>query len=146
VDSLVGPDTVNTVPPATLRAFLDHGIVAPTLEAGAEEARSRLAGLPGLGIDLERIARELQEDGVAAFARSHRSLLKSIAEKRDRLRVRWAPMSESLGAYRGAVDRSLADLRSRQVMRRIWAHDHTVWKPSAAEIGNRWGGCTSSGP
>ncbi|GAB4369261.1 MAG: bifunctional transaldolase/phosoglucose isomerase [Deltaproteobacteria bacterium] len=139
VDSLIGPDTVNTVPPATLRAFLDHGTVAPTLEAGVEEARSRLAGLPSLGIDLERITRELQEDGVAAFARSHRSLMKSIAEKRQRLLSLWAPMSESLGPYQGAVDRALADLKSRQVMRRIWGHDHTVWKPSAAEIGNRLG-------
>ncbi len=139
VDSLIGPDTVNTVPPATLRAFLDHGIVAPTLEAGTEAARSRLAGLPSLGIDLERLAQELQDDGVAAFIRSHRSLMKSIAGKRERLQSRWAPMSESLGSHRDAVDRGLAELKGRQVMRRIWAHDHTVWKPGPAEIRNRLG-------
>lgn len=139
VDNLVGPDTVNTVPPATLRAFLDHGTAASTLDGEVEEARSRRAGLPSLGIDLERIAKVLQDDGVAAFIRSHRSLMKSIAEKRERLLSRWAPMSQSLGTYRGAVDRSLTEMKSRQVMRRIWAHDHTVWKPSPAEIANRLG-------
>jgi len=139
VDSLIGQDTVNTVPPATLRAFLDHGAAAPTLGGGVEEARSRLAGLPSLGVDLERLAQELQDDGVAAFVRSYRSLMKSIAGKRERLQSRWAPMSQSLGAYRDAVDRGLAELKGRQVMRRIWAHDHTVWKPGPAEISNRLG-------
>ncbi|OIP35607.1 MAG: transaldolase [Deltaproteobacteria bacterium CG2_30_66_27] len=139
VDSLVGPDTVNTVPPATLNAFLDHGAVGSTLETGVEEARSRLAALPERGIDLERLAQGLQDDGVAAFAGSHRSLMKSIAEKRVRLLSGWAPMSESLGSHRGAVDRALAELKGRQVMRRIWAHDHTVWKPGSAEIRNRLG-------
>lgn len=139
VDSLIGQDTVNTVPPATLRAFLDHGTAASTLDGEVEEARSRLAGLPSLGVDLERLAQELQDDGVAAFIRSYRSLMKSIAGKRERLLSRWASMSQSLGAYRDAVDRGLAELKGQQVMRRIWAHDHTVWKPGPAEIANRLG-------
>jgi transaldolase len=86
VDTLIGPHTVNTVPPATLDAFRDHGTVAPTLEKGLSEARAQLARLADLGIDLAAITQKLQDDGVAAFARSFDSLLSSIGEKHGRLR------------------------------------------------------------
>jgi transaldolase len=82
VDSLIGPDTVNTVPPATLDAFCDHGTAAFTLEEGWDEASDQLARLRSLGIDLDAIAEKLQEDGVSAFAASFQSLLASIASKR----------------------------------------------------------------
>jgi transaldolase len=85
VDMLIGPDTVNTAPPATLDAFRDHGTVALTIEEGVDEARRQLAGLADLGVDLDAITQELQDDGVAAFARSFDSLLASIQEKLDRL-------------------------------------------------------------
>jgi transaldolase len=75
VDGLIGPDTVNTVPPATLNAFRDHGTVAPTLEAGLEEARIQLARLAELGVDFDAITQKLQDDGVAAFAKSFESLM-----------------------------------------------------------------------
>ncbi len=83
VDSLIGPHTVNTVPPATLDAFLDHGKVALTLETGMAEAREQLARLAELGLDLEAITKKLQDDGVEAFAKAFDSLLASIAGKRD---------------------------------------------------------------
>jgi transaldolase len=86
VDTLIGPHTVNTLPPATLDAFRDHGAVALTLETGLDEARSQLAHLANLGIDLAAITQKLQDDGVAAFARSFDSLLSSIGEKCERLR------------------------------------------------------------
>jgi transaldolase len=85
VDLLIGPDTVNTAPPATLDAFRDHGTVALTIEDGVDEARQQLAGLAELGVDLDAITQELQDDGVAAFARSFDSLIASIQEKYDRL-------------------------------------------------------------
>jgi transaldolase len=87
VDELIGPHTVNTVPPVTLQAFLDHGRVALTLEADLEEAHAQLARLAELGVDLDAITQKLQDDGVAAFAKSFESLMASIAEKRDRLLV-----------------------------------------------------------
>jgi len=85
VDHLIGPDTVNTLPPATLKAFGDHGRVAATLTEGLAEARARLSRLEALGISMDLITRQLQDDGVAAFARSFEGLLKSIAEKRKKL-------------------------------------------------------------
>jgi len=85
VDTLIGPHTVNTVPPNTLDAFLDHGAVAPTLEQGLDEAQEQLAQLAELGIDLDAVTQKLQDDGVAAFAKAFESLLSSVEDKRARL-------------------------------------------------------------
>jgi transaldolase len=85
VDTLIGEHTVNTMPPATLNATLDHGTPALTLESGIEEARSQVARLRDLNIDLDAITQQLQDDGVAAFAKSFESLISGIAEKRERL-------------------------------------------------------------
>lgn len=81
VDNLVGTHTVNTLPPATLEAFLDHGQVAGTLEHGCEQARTQLAALADTGIDLDVITGQLLEDGVNAFARSFQKLIESIETK-----------------------------------------------------------------
>ena len=85
VNNLIGLDTVNTVPPATLQSFLDHGTVSSTLEADIDEARSQLAQLAKLGIDLDAITQKLQDDGVAAFSKSFEVLMASIAGKREKL-------------------------------------------------------------
>jgi len=81
VDELIGPDTVNTLPLATLESFMDHGRVAQTLTRGLQEAQNQVAKLAGLGIDLNAINRKLQDDGVVAFAKPFAKLLESIAEK-----------------------------------------------------------------
>ena len=90
VDDLVGPHTVNTMPPATLEAYLDHGQVPDSSDAAPvtlnwDQARAQLARLAELGIDLKAIMDKLQDEGVASFARSFESLLASIAEKRQLL-------------------------------------------------------------
>jgi transaldolase len=85
VDELIGPDTVNTLPPATLESFLDHGKIAETLTLKVDEARQQLAELADLGIDLEAVTQKLQQDGVVAFAEPFEALMKSIAEKREKL-------------------------------------------------------------
>lgn len=87
VDQLIAPHTVNTVPPATLAAFLDHGTVRETLVAGLDEAQSQLAELSRAGIDLEGTTRRLLEDGLKAFAHSFESLISGIPRKLERLRA-----------------------------------------------------------
>ncbi|MEE8121495.1 MAG: transaldolase [Anaerolineales bacterium] len=82
VDSLIGPDTVNTVPPATLEAFIDHGVIAHTLEHDVEAAEAELQQLSELGIDLSEITGQLLREGVDAFAKSFRTMLASIEGKR----------------------------------------------------------------
>jgi transaldolase len=79
VDALIGPDTVNTVPPETLEAFLDHGTAAPTLQA--EDARRDLDALRALGVELDAITRELEAEGVAAFKDSWDGLLASVQRR-----------------------------------------------------------------
>ncbi len=86
VDTLIGPHTVNTMPPATLQAVLDHATVASTLETGIDQAREQLAQLQDLGINMTDMTQKLQDDGVAAFAESFETLLSCIGEKRNQLR------------------------------------------------------------
>ena len=81
VDSLIGPDTVNTIPDATLDDFEDHGTVARTIDVGLDEARADLAALDALGIDLDDVAQLLEDEGVAAFSKSFDELLSSLTAK-----------------------------------------------------------------
>jgi len=85
IDELIGPDTVNTVPPATLKSFSDHGTVAETLTRDVGEAGSLLSQLAASGIDLNAITSQLQDEGVEAFAKPFEALMHRIAEKRDRI-------------------------------------------------------------
>jgi len=98
VDNLIGPDTVNTLPPATLDDFLDHGIVAATVETDVNGARKRMAELTELGIDLDAITNKVLDEGVAAFAKSFEGLIASIAEKRKRLLDDGQQVSASSGS------------------------------------------------
>ena len=82
VEELIGPDTVNTLPPETIAAFRDHGKVRPTLEGEIEEAEKVLADLKKVGVNLDAITEQLQEDGVKAFADSFDQLLGALDEKR----------------------------------------------------------------
>ena len=82
VEELIGPDTVNTIPPETLDTFRDHGQIRPTLQEGIEDARQILADLTGVGVNLDAITEQLQEDGVKAFADSFDQLLNALEEKR----------------------------------------------------------------
>ncbi len=82
VENLIGKDTVNTMPPATILAFRDHGKVRPTLEERLDEARRVLAALGEVGINLREVTRKLEEDGVESFAKDYDELLQGLAEKR----------------------------------------------------------------
>jgi len=139
VDTLIGPDTVNTAPPATLQAFMDHGVVEQTVENDVDEARQHLALLAALGIDLDKVMQQLQDAGVAQFVKAFESLLASVAQKRARFLPALPQIEFSLGAYEDAVEQTLTGLQGRAVAQRIWQHDHTVWRPSPQEITNRLG-------
>jgi transaldolase len=85
VDELIGPDTVNTVPPKTLEAFLDHGRTETTLTEEADQARARIARLPELGVDLAAVTDHLLTQGVAAFASAYDGVVACVAAKRSEL-------------------------------------------------------------
>jgi transaldolase len=84
-ENLIGPNTVNTMPPETIEAFLDHGKVALTLESGLDEARTQLTQLKKLDIDLTEVTRQLLDEGVKKFEEPYDSLLKSISEKQAKM-------------------------------------------------------------
>jgi len=85
VDTLIGADTVNTVPPTTYVAILDHSQPALTVENNLEEAQNVLRGLAREGIDLPWVMQKLEDDGVAAFAKSFDALYKNLDQKRRTL-------------------------------------------------------------
>lgn len=85
IETLIGPDTVNTLPLATFTAFNDHGKVAATLEQAVSIAAHQLAELEALGIDLNSATRQLELDGIAAFADSYHNPLQAIANKTQQL-------------------------------------------------------------
>ena len=139
VDTLIGPDTVNTVPPATVDAFIDHGTVAATLTDGVAEAASQLKALAEAGVDLDAITDKLQVDGVGSFAKSFESLMDSVDGKRRMILAETNGLSANLGDGATAVANTEADLVKKKLIERIWAHDHTVWQPDPTEISNRLG-------
>jgi len=85
VEQLIGPDTINTLPPKTLAAFRDHGRVGETLTRDVAQAKADLALLQELNIDFDAITRKLQDDGVAAFAASYDKLLAGLKTKRQEI-------------------------------------------------------------
>lgn len=139
VDQLIGPDTVNTVPPTTLKAFIDHGRIASTLQGDPGEEREQLDKLEGLGINFAQVTRELQDEGVAAFAQSFESLMQSIAQKRERLHAGWQHRIASLGVYEKTVETALTEMAAQRILPRIWNRDYSVWKKTPDEITNRLG-------
>ena len=82
VDTLIGSDTVNTLPPKTLAAFNDHGAVAQTLEEGLDEMKAAMAGLEKLGLSLSKATQELEDEGVASFSKAFASLMESVESRR----------------------------------------------------------------
>ncbi|MFK8022560.1 MAG: transaldolase [Ilumatobacter sp.] len=81
VDELIGPDTVNTLPDATLDAFVDHGTVARRVDADVTEAEAVWAKLPEVGVDMDDVADQLEREGVASFAGAFDELIAALEEK-----------------------------------------------------------------
>jgi len=85
VEALAAPDTINTMPEKTLRAFADHGKVRGPLAADGGDAKETLAAFARAGVDVNRVAHELQDEGAQAFVKSWNELLRRIADKRRAL-------------------------------------------------------------
>src|SRR5690242_13367306 len=145
VDSLIGADTINTLPPQTLQLFEDHGTVRETLPADLAEARRVMDRLRGAGVDFDDVTRVLEEEGIEKFAKSFEALLGVIAAKRKALAGPEPPRhSAQLRAFDQQVALRLAELERARVPKRIWARDPTVWKPDpkTPEIADRLGWLT----
>ena len=85
VEELIGPETVNTLPEATLQAFQNHGRVAPTLEHGLDEAHRLLERLAAVGVDYEDVVETLEREAIQKFIESFSELLAGLQAKRQTL-------------------------------------------------------------
>ena len=125
VNSLIGPGTVNTVPPQTLDAFRDHGKAELTISADLNGARQTLSDLETLGISMDRVTAELEAEGVKSFSDAFASMLLAIEERRS------AAVS-ALGPLAAPLKRRVASLIADSGPVRLWSHDPTFWTADPA--------------
>src|ERR1700744_3561307 len=143
VEELIGPNTVNTVPPATLDAFRDHGKPRDSLEENVEEAKHVLAELEKTGISLDAITEELVKDGVKLFADAADKLYGAVAHKRATvLGSAIGSQKLALGSdLKKAVEKSTEEWRASAKIRKLWHKDKSVWTNEAE---NKWLGWSAS--
>lgn len=135
VDSLIGRDTVNTLPPETLVAFKDHGTARESILDDIDKAQDFLDMLAEVGVDMDQVTKRLQDDGVDAFATSFESLMEQVEGKRTVLITGiMSHQKAALGIYGDAVQNTLKALDKNFVNGRIWSKDATVWKDHAPTI------------
>ena len=129
IEELIGADTVNTMPPATMDAFRDHGLQRASLEQGVAEAERVMATLARVGISIDEVTAKLVEDGVQLFADAADQLLGAVASKRAiLLGSRLNRQSHTLpAAFDEVVNEALEDWRRHGKIRRLWAGDATLW-------------------
>ncbi len=139
-EELVGADTVNTMPPATMDAFRDHGVVRNALTEDVEGARHLLAEVERLGLDLDGVTTKLVKDGVDAFADSFDALLGAVAAKKAELagdavaKIEMA-LPKDLDE---AVKASLETWRKAGTVRQLWERDASVWTGKDEAKWLRW--------
>ncbi|MCJ2106849.1 bifunctional transaldolase/phosoglucose isomerase [Methylobacterium sp. E-041] len=129
VEELIGPNTVNTMPPATMDAFRDHGEVRNAIEEDVAGAEAVMARLSEAGIDIDAVARQLVEEGVQLFIDAADKLLGAVAGKRvallgHRLDGQSLKLGDALATETG---KAVEAWRASGAIRRLWAHDTTVW-------------------
>ena len=137
VEELIGRETVNTMPPATMDAFRDHGTAREALTVDVETASKVLLDFKSFGFDLDSITQTLLRDGVTLFADAFDSLLSTVARRRlDLLDKRIDGSSHTLPAdLDGAVKAELDAARKAGKMRRLWARDASLW---SGEDESKW--------
>jgi transaldolase/glucose-6-phosphate isomerase len=141
VEALVGPDTVDTMPEATMDAVRDHGRIRPrAVLENLEAAEATLALLPEHGIDLDQVTGQLLDEGLAAFDADLEKLLAAIEAK-----LAATPVDRRPHGLRGPlpfeerVERRIDQAEHDDLVERVWRRDHTVWRSEPTEIVDRLG-------
>jgi len=131
VEQLIGPDTVDTMPPATIIAFNDHGEVKRTVDQDVAGAHKVIADLKSVGISMDQVTKELEDEGVASFAKSYETLGEAIAAKRDALLAGQQQNEQTdVGEYKTDVEKTLASLQDAGS--HIWNKDGGWWTDDPA--------------
>lgn len=139
VDELIGKPTVNTMPPATIDAFNDHGVLEVTLDKGVEEAEAQIAALEKLGISLTEVTDKLLSDGVVLFENSINSLVGSIEQKSLSILRENNKFETYPTVLADDLSTGLKKLKDEKIPHRIFEKDFTIWSSSPVEIENRLG-------
>ena len=142
VDGLLWPQTINTLPLVTLKAYRDHGSLEKKSQISLEEAHTVLERLEALLLNMDEITVRLLEDGIRAFSDSYEILINEVSRKRLRLLRGWGHRSASLGALQGAVDSSLEMFDKNSIPKRIWNCEPEIWtedETGQKEISQRLG-------
>jgi|HubBroStandDraft_5_1064220.scaffolds.fasta_scaffold00029_13 transaldolase/glucose-6-phosphate isomerase len=136
VESVVGRDTVNTMPGPTLDSLLDHGKIVPdTVESDLRGAMEVMRALQDARISLFDVTHQLQIEGVKLFSDSFAALLGAIVYKQKLLESGGAQrVVLALGASQNAYDMALEQLVSADFLKRLWAHDATLWSNDADAV------------
>jgi transaldolase/glucose-6-phosphate isomerase len=141
VETVVGPHTVNTMPPNTLEALLDHGHVVPdTVESDLEGARAVITALQNAKISLYDVTHQLQIDGVTSFSDSFGALIGAIVYKQKQLQGGAERVAISSPQSASVPKSALEQLVKSDFLKRIWAKDASLWTgglsaANAAEAG-----------
>jgi transaldolase / glucose-6-phosphate isomerase len=134
LDALIGPDTVDTVPPATLEAFIDHGVVASTLATDLPGARATLAEFAALGLELSQVCHGLLADGVKSFTASMATLIGAVAARRAAILEQAAGRQRAVlpAPLAAAVEAEVLRLAAAGAPRRLWEGDATLFSADPA--------------
>jgi transaldolase / glucose-6-phosphate isomerase len=129
VEELIGRDTINTITPATIEAFRDHGRLRASLEENIDDARASLAALERVGISLTDVTDRLLEDGVTLFCKAFDSLLAAVDQgRRNEITSVLDRQCHTLPQHLVAsVSEVVADWQRSGKVRRLWAKDATLW-------------------
>src|SRR5258707_6885071 len=115
VEELIGPDTVDTTPPATLAAFREHGEARRSIDENVDAAKRQLKQLAEFGVDLDQVTRELEVEGVESFTKSFVTLLAAIAKSSKDIKAGEGPRQwHSLGELQPSGDAQLARLEKEE--------------------------------
>jgi transaldolase/glucose-6-phosphate isomerase len=125
IEELIAADSVNTVPPQTLVAFKDHGESTITIDKDLELMRKQLADLETLGIHMDQVTDELEEEGVKSFSDAFTALLKTIDDRRS------GCLAE-LGGLQESVARRVKTLVDMDAAHRLWLPDPSLWTQDPA--------------
>ena len=129
VEELIGRDTINTITPATIEAFRDHGRLRASLENDIDGARATLAALERVGISLTEVTDRLLEDGVTLFCKAFDSLLAAVDQgRRSEITSVLDRQSYTLPQHLAArVSEVVSDWQGSSKIRRLWGRDATLW-------------------
>ena len=131
VEELIGPDTVNTVPPATLDAFRDHGKPRQSLTENVDQARKEMAALAGAGISMKEVTDKLTADGVKLFADAFDQLLAAVEKNTKRTSTPQVQVNAQSATLPAGLDtevkKNINDWRAAGKVRRLWQKDASLW-------------------